>query len=652
MKSMVATFIALAVLVACSGGQIETREQQRGEKVFEPRADMPRTDVPDTFKWILTPLFADDAAFATALQEVGRNREELRRFAGKLGDPSSLRECLDLYFATRLQTNKLTLYANMRFDSDHTATDLQTMRDQSLDALHALMADSGFVRQEVLGLSDAAMAAAYRAEPTVETYRPYIDEQRRRRSRVLHPQAERVLSLAGDNLWAEIDLNEIPSDFEKTFGGVITGLDLPKLRDEEDRLVKLSLSNFPKYRSSSNRRVRQQAVERLFATLHQNRHALAATLSGQVRFNIFLARARGYDTALEAYLDKDNISPAVYHNLIDTVRANLKPLHDYVGLRKRVMELDEVHIYDLYPSLVADVEMTFPYDEAQKVLPAALAPLGPEYLEVLNKGIDPKEGWLDLYPNENKDSGAFSASVYKVHPYVKMNYYNSSNDLSTLAHEYGHALHSYFSMATQPYVTFNYSTFVAEIASTTNEKLLSDYLLTRAESDAEKLYILNNLLERIRTTIYRQALFAEFELRIHTAAEQGTPLTAEFLSKTYAELIADYYGPNFTMDEHDSIEWAYIPHFYYKYYVFSYATGLSSGIALAEGVQSGDVEKRDAYLGMLRAGSSKPPLDILRDAGVDLTKPDAIESAARLMQKLINEIDELAVKGKAPRQKK
>jgi oligoendopeptidase F len=357
-----------------------------------------------------------------------------------------------------------------------------------------------------------------------------------------------------------------------------------------------------------------------------------------VRFNIFLARARGYDTALEAYLDKDNIDTAVYHNLIDTVRANLKPLHDYVALRRKVMGLAEVHIYDLYPPMVADVDMEFPFAKAEAILPEALAPLGDDYVAVLRRGLDPQKGWLDLYPNENKDSGAFSASVYKVHPFVKMNYYNSFNDLSTLAHEYGHALHSYFSSKTQPYVTFNYSTFIAEIASTTNEKLLSDYLFKQATSDAERLYILNSFLERIRTTIYRQTLFAEFEVRIHTEAEKGIPLTAELFDSIYRQLIADYYGPELSVGEHDGMEWAYIPHFYYKYYVFSYATGLSAGIALAERVQSRDADKRNAYLGLLSAGSSKPPLDLLRDAGVDLSTPETIESATRLMAKIIDEM--------------
>ncbi|HPB96513.1 MAG TPA: M3 family metallopeptidase, partial [Polyangiaceae bacterium] len=269
------------------------------------------------------------------------------------------------------------------------------------------------------------------------------------------------------------------------------------------------------------------------------------------------------------------------------------------------------------------------------------APLGEDYLSVLRQGLDPGNGWIDVYPHRDKDSGAFSASVFGLHPYVKMNYFNDVDDMSTLAHEFGHALHSHLSMNNQPYVTASYSMFNAEIASTFNEKLLSDYLIENAKSDAERLYLLNELVETIRTTIYRQTLFAEFEWLIHTAAEKGTPLTAEFFAKTYESLIRSYYGEHFTLGKDDGMEWAYIPHFYYKYYVFTYATGLSSGIALAQRVLSEGEQARNAYLGMLKGGSSKPPLDLLRDAGVDLSKPDAIAGAAKLLDDTLAKMEKI-----------
>jgi oligoendopeptidase F len=493
------------------------------------------------------------------------------------------------------------------------------------------MTDAGFIRQEVMAIPDTG-------DPRLKEYRPYLDEMRRRRSRVLDAEAERVLALAGDNLWAEIDLNEIPSDFEKAFHGILTGLPLPSIKDEKNAAVTLTLSNYGKYRASADRRVRKAAVSGLFGALRGQEHGLAATLAGQMHMDVFLARARGYDTALAAYLNKDNIDPAVYRNLISAIHDNLKPLHDYVALRREVMGLPDIHLYDLYTPLVPAVGREYPYDQARRVLPEALAPLGPDYVATLATGLDLANGWIDLYPNRDKESGAFSSSVYRIHPFVKMNYYNEYDDLSTLAHEMGHALHSSMSSAKQPYVTANYATFIAEIASTVNEKLLSDSLVARATTDDERLFLLNHLLESLRTTIYRQTLFAEFELLAHTAAEEGTPITADFLNDTYRRLIARYYGPGLTIDADDEVEWAYIPHFYYKYYVYSYATGLSSGVALSEGIQSGDPKQRDLYLGMLSAGSSKPPLAILKDAGVDLTRPDAVVAAARLMDRTIRDM--------------
>ncbi|MGI5862168.1 MAG: oligoendopeptidase F [Myxococcales bacterium] len=613
---------------------------------FVPDANIERSQVPDPYKWNLAPLFVDDAAFETALAGVGAELEKIASYKGKLSEPAALRACLDQYFKTRLAVNKMTLYAQMRYVSDLKNTALQAMESKALKAFHDFMATSSFIRQELLALDEAAVEAAYAKEPKLVEYKPYLSEMLRRRSRVLDEQAERVLSLAGDNLWAEIDLNEIPSDHEKTFEAMLADIPLPTITDESGKQVQLTLSNFPKYRGSPDRNVRREAVEKLFATLRQYEHVFAATLSGQINFNIFLARARGYDTALQAYMDKDNIDTAVYHSLIKAVNGNLAPLHRYVKLRKQVMGLDELHIYDLYTPMVSSVEMRFPYPEAQKVLLAALKPLGDDYLKTLKVGLDPQQGWLDLYPHRNKQSGAFCSSTYGIHPYVKMNYFEDLGDLSTLAHEYGHALHSHYSMTNQPYITASYSMFNAEIASTFNEKLLSDYLYKTAKTREEKLYVLNKLVESIRTTIYRQTLFAEFELAAHTAAEQGTPLTAELLNGMYADLVRKYYGPDFTVGDNDGIEWAYVPHFYYKYYMYSYATGLSSGIALAEKVQTGGKKAREAYIGMLKAGSSKPPVELLKDAGVDLTKPEAIEAAARLMDRTLAEMEKLLAQGK------
>ena len=340
-------------------------------------------------------------------------------------------------------------------------------------------------------------------------------------------------------------------------------------------------------------------------------------------------------------MNKDGLDTAVHDNLINTVNANMKPLHRYVELRKKVMGLSDLHIYDLYVPMVTAAEVDIPFADAQRMIIEAIKPLGKDYSKLMAKGLDPKSGWLDLYPSNDKRSGAFSASVYGRTPYVFMNYQNSLDDMSTLAHEYGHALHSHLAMTYQPYHNYRYVPFLAEIASTCNEALLSDYLIARAKTKEEKAGLLVAELETIRTTIYRQTLFSEFERLVHGFVEKGTPITASLLDKTYRGLVQRYYGPGFTVDKNDGMEWAYIPHFYFKYYVYSYATGLSSGIAIAERVKAKGDQAVEDYLGMLKGGCSKAPLDLLRGAGVDLAKPDAIEAALKRFDRRITELAEL-----------
>ncbi|MBI2375568.1 MAG: oligoendopeptidase F [Deltaproteobacteria bacterium] len=611
---------------------------------FIPDANMAREQVPETFKWKLDPLFPNDEAFEQGMTDAKTLRDRLAGFQGKLASPTELATALATYFDARLLTNRLTLYAHLRLDSATKDPKLSSMNDRSLEAMNELMKAASFIRLEILAIDDVAMVAARKQEPKLNAYAPYLDGILRRKAHVLSPEAERVLSLAGDNLWAEIDLNELPSDHEKTFSSLLSDLPMPSINDENGKSVKLTLASYGKYRGSADRRVRKEAVDALLGTLKQYHGALASTFSGQIRTSVMFARARGYQTALDAYLDKDQIDPAVYKTLIAGVRKNLAPLHRYVALRKKLMGLPDVHLYDLYAPMVKSVKMDFDYAEASKIVPDALAPLGPDYVSVVKLALDTKQGWVDVYPHKEKESGAFCSSVHGVHPFLKLNFFGGVDDVSTLAHELGHAVHSHLSMTNQPYVTSSYAPFNAEIASTINEKLLSDHLISRAKSDDERLFLLNELVETIRTTIYRQALFAEFELAAHTAVESGTPLTAELLEKTYAGLLRDYYGPDFVIDANTDAEWAYIPHFYYKYYVFTYATGLAAGIALAEKIQKGGKPAREAYLGMLKGGSSLPPLALLSRAGVDLAKADAVDAAGRLFQKTLDDMEKLAAK--------
>jgi oligoendopeptidase F len=614
-------------------------------------ANIARSEVPEEFRWDLAPLFADDAAFEAGLVEAARMREELagcRGDQGSLAAPERLEDCLERYFRARLLTNRLTLYAQLQQATDTASSEVQARADRSQAAMSALMGLAAELRGGILGLDQAALDQALADRPALGAHRAYIQRMRARRDHVLGEEGERVLALVGDNQWAEIDLNELPSDHERAFGAFISELPLPTITDGEGAPVQLTLSNYGMYRADPDRRVRREAVEGLFSSLRAFEGTFAALLGGQARFTVSLARARGYETSLDAYLVRDEIDPDIYRNLVRAVEANAAPLHRYVELRRRRMGLDELHVYDLYTPLVPAVERQVPYDEAARIIQEALAPLGDGYLAVLRRGMDPREGWLDLYPHRDRESGAFSSSVYGVHPYVFMNYFESVDDMSTLAHEFGHALHSHLSMSSQPYDTFNYVPLVAETASTFNEVLVIRHLIDQAASDDERIALLGELVEMIRTTIYRQSLFASFELALHEAVERGEPVTPALLDQTYRTLLARYYGEALTLGEDDGMEWAYVPHFYYKYYMFSYAMGLCSGIALGDRVLAGGAAERDAYLAMLAAGSSRPPIDLLRAAGVDPTDPAAVEAAARLMDESLSQMEALLAARSAP----
>ena len=606
-----------------------------------PDANVERAQIPAGYRWDLTPLFADDAAFDQALTENARQVEQLAGCHGALGDSARLRACLDLYLAARLAANRLTMYANLQQSTDSESTAVQGRAERSQAAMRALISAATTLRGDLLALSDDTLARAYRREPALAVHRPYIEQIRRRRAHVLGAEAENVLSLMGDNQFAEIDLNELPADPERGFQALIDQVQLPTITDEHGQSVALTLASYGKYRSSSDRRVRRDTVEGFFGVLRSFDRSFTALLGGQARLTVSLARSRGYATALDAYLDRDEVAPAVYRNLVTAVEANLEPLHRYTRLRKRQMQLDELHVYDLYPPLVPPVESRIPYEAAVGVVEEALAPLGPEYGASLAEGLRPASGWIDVYPHHGKDSGAFSANIYGTHPFVLVNYFEELDDVLTLAHEFGHAMHAQYSNRTQPYVTASAVSMVAETASTFNEVMVLRHLIAHAQNDDERLFLLGQLVESIRTTVYRQSLFASFELALHTAVEHGTPITAELLRDTYSDLVRRYYGDALTLGPNDGMEWAYVPHFYYKFYVYSYAMGLCSGIALSERVREGTPGARDAYLGMLSAGSSRPPLELLRAAGVDPSQPEVVAAAARLLDESLGQMEEI-----------
>jgi len=633
------TLVTVPTLTAIPNGI--AAEFAAGPPAFTPDSNAARSAIPEVFKWNLAPLFPSDEAWDAARLKLLKNIPGLEAYDGKLAEPAALWACLELYFRLHSDGNFVTLYANLRQSTAQSDETTNAMVQRSLAAMDELMQAAAFIRREVLTLSAESLERAYSAEPGLAEYRSYLDNLRRRANRLLSPEAERVLALLGDNLWAEIDLNEIPSPLESAFGALLTDIPWPEITDEQGEKVRLNLANYGRYRASDNRDVRRGAVAALFGTLRQYQHALAATLAGQFQLDVDYARARGYDTALEAYMDKDGIDTKVYDNLISTINANLPLLHRYVELRKKALGLEEIHLYDLYIPIVEGVAVEVPFADARTNILTALEPLGADYGAALARGLDPANGWMDLYPHRDKGSGAFSASVYGPHPYVFMNYQDSLDDMSTLAHEFGHALHSDLAMKTQPYAGFRYVPFLAEIASTCNESLLSEYLVSKATDPAEKAYLLVERLETIRGTIFRQTMFAEFERRVHGYVEAGIPVTAALLDETYSDLVQRYYGPGYTLDENDGMEWAYIPHFYYKYYVYSYATGLTSGIAIADRVKTLGDPAAEAFLAMLAGGASAPPLELLAGAGVDLTKPDALDAAMKTFEETLDQVEKL-----------
>ena len=612
---------------------------------YAPDANAERESIPAVYQWNLEDLYVDEIQWETAYNQTVVELAELGAVHDSLTEVDVLADYLRRFFDLELAGNRLTLYANLSSITDTTDQTALARHQRALKLTNAIMDESAVLREAVLSLSAAELEAAYLEEPELEAFRPAIDGLRRRADRVLDAEAEWVLGLAGDNLWAAIDLNEIPSPVERAFQSLMSEMQLPTITDDGGEEVPLTFANYGRFRASSDREVRKQAVESMFQTLRAYENTFASTLGGQAQLDVTFARARGYDTALEAYFDKDDIDPAVYSTLIETVRAHVPALHRYVDLRKQVMGLDEVRIYDLYVPLVASAAREMTYSEGAEAILESLEPLGPEYLTEVGWLVNPVNGGVDVYPSKRKESGAFSSSVYGVHPFIKMNFQDEFDDVSTLAHELGHAMHTQLTNANQPYLRSRYSMLLAEVASTANEMLLSQYMLAHAESEAERAWLLTELAEGIRQTIYRQTLFAEFELLLHELVEAGEPVTASRLNEIYSSLIADYYGPGFTMGANDGIEWAYIPHFYYKYYVYSYATGMASAIAIADKIGNGVPGATEAYLGMLKGGNTRPPVEMLAAAGADLTRPDDIAAALERFDAIVTELEELLLEG-------
>jgi oligoendopeptidase F len=594
-----------------------------------------RSKVSDQYKWDLTHIYASDEAWRAAKDKLQAQLPRIREFKGTLGSSATrLADALELGSSLSKEFARTYVYASMMSDTDTRVSKYQGMQQEMIQLGSQLGAETAFVEPEVLKIDKATLAKFVASEPRLQPYRLYLDDIQRRAPHTLSDAEEKLLASAG----------VIASTPSSTYG-IFSDADFPypTVSLSDGKSVRLDNSGFSLYRAVANRDDRQKVMAEFFGALGKYRGTFGSTLNGQVQSDIFFARSRKYNSTLEAALDGPNVPTSVYTRLIEGVNRHLPTFHRYLKLRQRMMKLQDLHYYDLYAPLVASVDLTYSIDEAQTIVLKSLEPLGPDYAAGAKRAFT--ERWTDFYPTEGKRAGAYSnGGAYDVHPYMLINYNGKYTDMSTVAHELGHTMQSYFSNKTQPFPTASYPIFVAEVASTFNEALLIDHMLRTIEDDTTKLSLLGNYLEGIKSTVFRQTQFAEFELRMHEMAEKGEPLTGEALDKLYVDITRKYYGHDKNVcivDDYIAHEWAFIPHFYRNFYVFQYATSFTASAALSEKVMAGDKEGLKRYMAFLNAGGSKYPVDLLRDAGVDMTTDEPLELTMKKMNRVMDEMEKL-----------
>ena len=602
-----------------------------------------RSKVPDEYKWDLTAIYPSDQAWRAAKEKLASQLPNLRQFQGALASSASrLADALETQSSLDKEFTRLFVYASMNSDQDTRVSTYQGMQQEMIQLGSVLGTESAFIEPEILKMDNATIQRFLTQEPRLHVFRHYLEDIARRRAHTLSTAEEKLL--AGSSVMASG-----PSSVYGIFADA--DFPYPSVTLSDSKTVKLDKAAFSLHRASSSREDRQKVMDAFFTGLGKYRGTFGSMMNSSVQTSVFYAHARNYDTSLQAALDEPNIPVSVYSRLVDGVNRNLPTFQRYLKLRKRMMGLSELHYYDLYAPLVSSVDTKYPVDVAEQNILEALAPLGPEYAAGAKRAFT--ERWIDMYPTEGKTSGAYSnGAAYDVHPYMLLNYNGKYDDMSTLAHELGHTMHSYFSNKTQPYPLSSYPTFVAEVASTFNEALLIDFMLKKIKHDETRLSLLGNYLESIKGTVFRQTQFAEFELRMHEMVEKGQPLTGDALSKVYSEIVKKYYGNDqgvCIVDDYIANEWAYIPHFYNSFYVFQYATSFTASSALSEKVLSGDPGATERYLKFISAGKSKYPVELLKDAGVDMTTDEPLELTIKKMNRVMDEMERLLdKKGAAP----
>lgn len=590
-----------------------------------------RNEIPEQFKWKLEDIYESNELWEKDFVEV-------KDFALKLGDykdklsisADNLLKCMEANAGINRLFEKVYVYAQMRSHEDSANGYYQGLADRTESLAVEVSSASSFIVPEILSIPDDKLVSFIESNEKLAFYKKYIDVIVRTKSHVLSASEEQILAMSGEMANAPGNIYSMLNNADMKF---------PTVKDEKGQEIELTKGRYIQMLESTDRRVRKDAFDALYTSYKKQRNTLAALLNSQVKSNIFNAKVRKYNSARESYLFPDNVPEAVYDNLIKAMHDNMHLMHRYMKLRKEVLGLDELHMYDIYTTMVKEAKMDITFEEAVETVKKGVAVLGEKYSKDLEKGLT--SGWIDVYENEGKRSGAYSWGCYDSHPYVLLNHSDTVNNMFTLAHEMGHALHSFYSDANQPYIYAQYKIFVAEVASTLNEALLMQYMLKNTTDKTKKMYLLNYYMEQFRTTVYRQTMFAEFEKIIHGKAESGESLTADVLCQIYHDLNVKYYGPDMIVDELLDMEWSRIPHFYTSFYVYKYATGFSAATAIAHKITEEGQSAIDKYLEFLQSGGSDYPIELLKIAGVDMTTPEPINNALKVFEDLLNQMEEL-----------
>lgn len=587
-----------------------------------------RKEADPRYTWDFSHIFKTRDAFEEAYADCKKKIGEVAKYCGRLGDSAAaLAEALDAIYALEEKFELVYSYASLHASADSSDSEYQELDARAMSLYVKLSSALAFTSPELIAIGRDTLEKWIAEEPALEKYAFTIRDQLRSQEHVLDPAREAMLA----------ELGEVTGTADECYS-MLTNVDMefPDVTMSDGSSAPLSNGNFGVYRENSDRNVRRDAFEKFFGTYKKYVNTFAATYGGSVKNDCVRAKLRGFDSACEAALFEGNVPVSVYDSLVGAIHDALPSMKRYLELRRKAMGVESIDMFDLYVPIVDGVDVPVPYEEAKTLVKEALKPFGERYGELLDRAYS--EHWMDVYENKGKRSGAFSAGVYGVHPYVMLNYTDTLDDAFTLAHELGHAMHSYFSSESQEYVNSNYRIMVAEVASTVNEVMLTKYLLAHETNPGRRAYILNHFLEGFRTTVFRQTLFAEFERRAHDMYESGKPLTAKALSDTYYELISTYYD-GAEINDIMRYEWTYIPHFYTAFYVYQYATGFCSAVSIAGRIVAG--EDPAGYLKFLTLGGSAHPLDELKTAGIDLTKPDTVADAMRIFDETITEFSEL-----------